>query len=199
MTVVPDAAFAAALLAGPPPGSQTPLCISKTHFSKWIAVRDGMAQVALCFVFLRSRYFGNEHAEPCCGNGLLKPVAVAAVTTAGEILANGRMADLKGMCFETADFAKYLKMSLSECQSWLGKAEVVLQCLCRSFVQQQLQSLADEVSKVTPKYDHVITNETTHLSLANRHLGGWPSKDILNSKTVMLHQALANLRQRHAA
>jgi hypothetical protein len=198
MTVVPDAAFAAALLAGPALGSQTLRCTSKEHFSKWIALHDGMAQVALCLVFCRSRYFGNEPAEPCCGNGLLKPEAVAAVTTAREILSDARMADLKDICFETADFAKYLKMSLPECQSWLGKAAFVV----RGLVYQQLQAaaaLADEVSKVTPKYDHVITSETIHHALAKKHLAGWPSKDILNSKTVLLHQALASFRQRHAA
>jgi hypothetical protein len=68
-------------------------------------------------------------------------------------------------------------------------------------VDQQLKSvgaLADEVGKVTPKYDHVVTTETVHMTLAKNHLLGWPSKDVLNSKTVLLHHALQSVRNRHA-
>ena len=51
---------------------------------------------------------------------------------------------------------------------------------------------------MTPKYDHVVTAEKVHLTLVKRHLLGWPSMDILNAKKILLHQAFAALRQRHA-
>jgi hypothetical protein len=187
MAVIPTSAFSVALpvaLAGAVPAGVT----SKEVFSDWISLHDRMAQVAMSYMFLRARYFGND-AEPCCCNGMLKPDAVSAVETVRGILTGVAKAVVVSAVATGSD------------QAWLDQAATVLPCICRTFVDQQLKSvgaLADEVGKVTPKYDHVVTTETVHMTLAKKHLLGWPSKDVLNSKTVLLHHALQSVRNRHA-
>ncbi len=199
--VCPSDAFSLTLPSEPSADFDRPPCTSKEYFSAWLCLHDHMAQVLLCLVFLRSRYFGEEPAEPCCHNGMLKSEAVAAVDIARESLNATMTADLEGLkAYAPVDSAA--AADLAKCRTWAESVAMVLPCICRSLVHQQLQSvvtLADEVGKVTPKYDHVVTAETVHLTLVKKHLLGWPSRDILNAKTILLHQALAALRQRHAA
>ena len=159
--------------------------------------------VSLCFAFLRSRFLVADAGEPCCNNGLLKAEAVAAINLAKEMVAatNAAFAAQRFDILSDAIFSASLRMPIDKRRSWLRNVEMIMRFLCRTLVDHNVQSvvtLADEVSKVTPKYDHVATSDKVHTTLAKRHLLGWPSKEALNAKTILLHQALAGLRGRHA-
>jgi hypothetical protein len=49
-----------------------------------------------------------------------------------------------------------------------------------------------EVVKVTPKYDHIISDDRFVVALAKKHILGWPSRSQLNDSTVALHRAIAD-------
>ena len=73
--------------------------------------------------------------------------------------------------------------------------------MCHHALEQSVctaSHIAEDVHKVTPKYDHIITDAVLHKNLAKQHLHKWPSKKPLDERTITLAKAFASMSQFHA-
>ena len=90
--------------------------------------------------------------------------------------------------------------SVVSCTVWLQAARSMVPCVMRALVAKAgvaVATLADEVFKVTPKWDHVVTTHKLHVALAKKTLLGWPARSALNSKTIMLHGIIVDINRLH--
>ena len=73
--------------------------------------------------------------------------------------------------------------------------------VCRHFLVKLVDYcvlISEEVSKVTPRTEHVVSGDKLSEALARKHILGWPSRDVLSTKTVVLFNSTRAVSRLHA-
>ena len=76
---------------------------------------------------------------------------------------------------------------------WKVLAKMVAETLVRMAISSCVQSMtqdADALVKVVPPWDHLVDGNSFNLKAANKHLGGWSSKEKMNKGAVRLESAM---------
>ena len=87
-----------------------------------------------------------------------------------------------------------------EAGSFFQRAKTVLNGFCKFIIYQLIDEatpIADELSKVTPTYSHIIGDEDVNLPLAKRHIFNYPAKETLNNLTLKLSAYMTEIGRLH--
>jgi len=145
----------------------------------------------------------DQKAKPCIVDHKLKPEVERASVYLVTWLHDARAmvaAESWGAVRPVA--AKQWLFPVQEAGKWLDLFEVVVSALHRALLKQcamDAESVAMEVSKVTPQYDHVITDDKVTMATARQHILGWPTKQQLGDGAVQLFNSLAYISKMHKA
>ena len=140
-----------------------------------------------------------SEAEPCVREHRLKAEVSTAVSFVKSTL-NLTLAEIGEVAqlppFQAAPWSS----SVAQCKRWLLLVKELLPEMCRRLLLQCLEStlaLALEVQKVTPRFDHILSDKAFNRALAKKHLLAWPSRAVLSEKTILLFNSLADLSRLH--
>ena len=83
---------------------------------------------------------------------------------------------------------------------WLQKARSLVGPLMRNLmvrVSGMLVAISEETAKVTPQWEHVITDSKLHVALAKRSILQWKARASLNTKAVALNHSIVDFCRVH--
>jgi hypothetical protein len=197
LDVMPEKVFVLSLAILCRESVDAPVWTSKDHCKAVCRVFKGMSVVMASLSYLRVKIF--SEAEPCVKEHRLKAEVSTAMSfvkstvnvTLSEI---GAVAQLPQ--FQAAPWSS----SVAQCKRWLLLVKEQLPQMCRCLLLQCLEStlaLALEVQKVTPRFDHILSDKAFNRGLAKKHLLAWPSRAVLSEKTILLFNSLADLSRLH--
>ena len=86
-------------------------------------------------------------------------------------------------------------MPTGKCEAWLDVARTVAEAFATTLVASMTKmtaNVAAEVSRFTPKWDHIIGESKVNKGLAKKHLLGWPSRAELNKYALLLFHSIAD-------
>lgn len=196
--VVPDAIFQVDMAPLCLPGATAPtVCRSKAVLDQVGMFFASLSQVLTCIAFLAQRF---EAGGDCLvAQYRMKPeieVATAFLKTQiNELL--GVVDPPNAYEEETACRRFPWLVSVNQAREWLSAARIATPAICKhvvAYAGESLSTLTEEVSKVTPRYDHIITQTKFHLTPARKMMQQQASsRAILNERTVSLYNAIADL------
>ena len=91
--------------------------------------------------------------------------------------------------------SEQLLVSGSSIKVWLQAVAAIMPLIARGLVLQVLglaSTVASDVQRFTPKWDHLVTDERVNMTLAKKGLLQCPSRQELNEKSVLLFHCIAD-------
>lgn len=201
LEVIPPASFAASLSPLFAKGSTASACTDKTLVLGVCALFGAFSKVVGCAALVTKTFVldgascivqhGLRPEAENCVNLLQKQVpATLASLTAG---AYGDVAALSQWPFA---------LTVGDVRAWLEGFEEALPVLSRYVVvalADDLGGLTAELSKATPRIEHVVSNTLYSPSLAAKHILGWPSRESMSQLCVAMSRCLSALARLQGA
>lgn len=176
-------------------------CTDKMELEELCSFSLACSRLLHTLAFLRHR-FGDGGQEICTQEGWLRPEAEAAFKCARTCVLDGQEL-LKGdslRILRGSPVQDMLMLPVSGAEAWLSDVESQLIPLATQGVEEvvgAIARLAEEVDAVTPRYDHIISDDAFFKHLAKKQLMGWPTTKTLEQKTVQLAKASAGCNKFH--
>jgi hypothetical protein len=198
---IPDGVFMVSLHAFCQAGAEPVQLSDKKQLHQLCTVFMGMSQACSTIAYIRCRLL-QERGESCLRDGQLKSEVESAVmflrATSNKMvdqISKGEFGD-----WNLWDTMSWL-MPLRYCLPWLQRLRACMPRVCRHFLVKLVDYCAlisEEVSKVTPRTEHVVSGDKLSEALARKHILGWPSRDVLSTKTVVLFNSTRAVSRLHA-
>jgi hypothetical protein len=87
-----------------------------------------------------------------------------------------------------------LKYTAAQYKGWLEGIRSLMVAPCCSVIKTAIaltSALSADVTRYAPTYSRIIMHERVNMSLAQRHLLGWASRDVLTTSAVSLFKSIA--------
>ena len=171
---------------------QNGITTDKTALLEFLVLVSRLMKISSAIAFIDLRYV--HDAEPCVRDNMLKDdleTSVSFLRTETHAVYDwfGQSGSTVSKSMEGSVHIDVLAV-----QSWLAKAREVSKSVCATMYERQVQAvsaLSEEVSVLTPKYDHLITDEKFNATLTKKQILNHPGRKTLSKKCVDLHKSIA--------
>jgi hypothetical protein len=169
-------------------------CKSTADMNKALHMATAVSQLAMALSWIEVK-LSSPDGEACLRENKLK----AEIELAINWVRNTVLSELDWMHGITEDDIKRLNsyslaIPAAKCLLWLRGLQAVLSQLCRATVKVAVagaSALSVDVEKHTPRYSHIVSNDSINMSLARKHLLGWASKQALNETSIRMFHCIA--------
>ena len=191
---VPDSGFRADIscFAGPFVINQTGITTDKVALQGLANFAHRLMKITFTVAFLDLRYV--RDAEPSVRDHRLKDDVENAVSfLRSEINAAISWCDQSGARLRDA-LAGAVNIDIVAVQSWLAKARSISKMVCAAMYDRHMQAvstLSGEVDTLSPKYDHLITDDKFNVPMSKKQVLNHPGRSALSKKCVDLHTSIA--------
>ena len=180
------------------------LCRSGHPVSQWTdpakiqelcSLFSTLSQMATTVAYLRDRCFS---ASDVGIKQKVRPEICAAISVA-KFTSTLLMEKLRSSFVQSQEVrGEPWLVGIAAVQEWAG---IVVECIPRLGLDVLIHgvagaiTLSQELEKVTPRYDHIVSDSKFSKQLAARHLLKWPSRSTLAEKAKALFQVIADLQR----
>ena len=166
---------------------------SSSQLWQVMGVWVGMCKIATSFEYLHAR--SNVEADLFRDSRIKEEVCDALIFA--KTMANAVAASLRRLPAEVRQTFQddTWIMPTGKCEAWLDVARTVAEAFATKLVVSMTKMtahVAAEVSRFTPKWDHIIGESKMNKGLAKKHLLGWPSRAELNQYALLLFHSIAD-------
>lgn len=193
LEVIPPSSFTVSLGPLCAEGSSTTACSEKGLVLGACALFASFSKVVACAAYVTKKFVLDggscvvkhslrSEVESCVG--LLRKQVAAILST----LVAGGYGDA------TTLSQWPLVLTIADVRTWLHGFEEVLPVLSRHVVvsfAEDIGGLTAELSKATPRIEHVVSNTMYSPSLAAKHILGWPSRELMSQLCVAMSRSLS--------
>ena len=169
-------------------------CTSTADMHKALHMATAVSQLAMALAWIEVK-LSSPDGEACLRENKLKAEIELAISWARSTV----LSELDWMHGITEDDIKHLNsyclaIPAAKCVLWLRGLKAVLSQLCRATVKVAVagtSALAVDVEKHTPRYSHIVSNDSINMSLARKHLLGWASREALSETSIRMFHCIA--------
>ena len=198
--VVPQGSFEVSAVPLLREGAEPAVFDNKEQVLNFCDLFMAMSQVCSVLAYLRVRFMASSSDSVTRDNKCKSEVESACSFLRTTV--NLTIAKLQSKAFgdwSVWDLAAW-RVPPRYCEAWLLQVQAALPMIHRLFlcrICEDLAALTQEVAKVSPRTDHIVTTDKVNETLAKRHLLGWQGRSTLNSKTVALFGSLQCVARIH--